>query len=124
MVKIVNKGLEMIAKLLNGIVATPFTYLAVGSGSTAEDAAQTALVTELTDGGLARAAATCTYEASYKAKWTKTFSVTLSRTVRETGIFDAASVGNMYLRHVWASNYDVVNGDTVTVTITSTMSTT
>ena len=75
MATLVNKGLEMKAKLLNGVSTAPFTYIALGSGTTAEANDQTALVTEITTNGGARAAATCEYEADYKAKWMVVFSL-------------------------------------------------
>ena len=58
---IVNTGLAEIAGLVGNTGSpTAFTYLAVGSASTAAAATDTTLETELTDGGLERAAATVT----------------------------------------------------------------
>lgn len=63
-----NKGREMLAKLLNGVSVAPFTYLQIGSGTTAALAINEELETFYED-----AAATCTYEANYKAKFATTF---------------------------------------------------
>lgn len=58
-----NKGREMLAKLLNGVSVAPFTYLQIGSGTTA------ALATnEELESFAYEHAATCTYESNYKAK--------------------------------------------------------
>jgi len=119
---ITNKGLEIKAKLLNGVASTPFTYVALGSGTTYEANDQTALVTEITTNGGARAAATCEYEADYKAKWTKTFNFTGSLSVNEVGIFDAASNGNMLMRHKFSATKSVENGDSLAITIKETES--
>jgi hypothetical protein len=122
MATITNKGLEIKAKLLNGVASTPFTYVALGSGTTDEANDQTALVTEITTNGGARAAATCEYEADYKAKWTKTFNFTGSLSVNEVGIFDAASNGNMLMRHKFSATKSVENGDSLAITIKETES--
>jgi len=63
-----NKGREMLAKLLNGVSVTPFTWLQIGSGTTAALAANEELETFYEE-----LAATCTYEANYKAKFATTF---------------------------------------------------
>jgi hypothetical protein len=113
MATVVNKGLELGAKLLNGVTATPFTALAIGEGTTAEAVDQTALTTEYL-----RGAATCTYEADYKAVWTKAFSIGASKTIAEVGVFDNnLSGGNMLLRHKLVTTKSVDNGDTLTVTV-------
>jgi hypothetical protein len=113
MATITDKGLELSAKLLNGVSVAPFTALAIGEGTTAEANGQTALVTEYL-----RGAATCTYEADYKAVWSKAFSIGASKTITEVGVFDNnLSGGNMLLRHKLATTKSVDNGDTLTVTV-------
>lgn len=119
---VTDAGLVGAAKVLNGTDATPaFTYIASGSGSTAEAAAQTALVTENTTNGAARAAATCAYEATAKAKWSKLFNFTGAVTIREVGVFNASSAGTMLIRHVLSENKTYANGESVEVTILCTM---
>lgn len=118
-----NAGLEAVARLINAVSAgAAFTYMALGSGSTAEAATQTALVTEITTNGGQRAAATCTYEATGVSKWVKTFSFSGNVTLREIGIFNAASTGTMLIRHVLAADKAYVNGESVEITITNTLS--
>lgn len=122
MVTVTTAGLAAAAKLMIGVDSIdPFTYIAAGSGSTAESADQTALITEHTSGGLARAAATCTTNAgvaSWVVEMTNTSGGILY--IREVGLFNAASGGTMYLRHVYTADQAIKNGETVRITITDT----
>lgn len=103
MVTIVNPGKLAIAKLINGVDSVPyFADIAIGSGSTAEADTQTALVTEITTNGGARAAATRSYVANNTAHWEHTFTFSATTTVREMGVFNSANT--MLLRHVYAAN--------------------
>ena len=77
MATITDAGLAVVAKRLNGSGAdAAFTYIATGSGSTAESTSHTALVAENTANGSARATATCTQENTGDSKWVKTFTFT------------------------------------------------
>lgn len=114
----VDKGIEMVAKLINGVSTSPFTYVALGSGTTAEANDQTALTTEHVADGLARASATCSYEAPGKAKWVHTFTASNDAlAVNEIGIFNAASSGDMLMRHKYASTKTLDYNETLTVTV-------
>lgn len=95
---VVNGGLAFLANALVAASSSPFTHIAVGSGTTAPSAGQTALVTEL-----GRVAFTYNVSGS---------SVTLSATFNagvatgtwnEAGIFNAASAGTMYARTTFAT---------------------
>src|SRR3990167_7151360 len=76
---------------------TAFTYVAVGTDSTAVSAAHTALQAEISTNGLSRASATVarttTTETNDTLTLTKTFTVTGTSTVEEIGIFNASSSG-------------------------------
>ncbi len=118
---IVNTGLAEIAGLIgNTGTPTAFTYLAVGSASTAAAATDTTLETELTDGGLERAAAivtrTTTTATNDTLQLVKTFNVTGTKTVREVGVFNDSSTGTMMSRSVLTSDKNLENGDTFTLT--------
>ena len=122
-----NQGLIQVASGLNGAVALiPYTWMALGTGATAPDAADTALETETAATGLARAAATCSYEASYKAKWIKAFTNTSSGTVavREWGIHNkaAAEANDMLIHGVFAAAKNIEDLETIQLTITATLS--
>lgn len=120
MATVVNKGLEMIAKLVGGVSTDKMQYVALGSGTTAEANDQTGLVTEITTNGGARAAGTCSYDADYKFKVVKTFTFTGDLAINEIGIFDAASSGNMLLRGKLSAAKNVGEGDSLQVTVTVT----
>lgn len=118
---IVNAGLAEIAGLIGNTGSpTAFTYLAVGSGSTAAAATDTTLETELTDGGLERAAATVTRTTTTATNDTlqlvKAFTVTGTKTVREVGVFNASSSGDMMSRSVLTADKNLESGDTFTLT--------
>ena len=119
MVTVTNTGLVALSKLANGVDSLdPFTYMGLGSSSTLEAATQTTLISEIVANGGERASATCTYVADYTAKWVVTFTFTGNVTINECAIFNAASVGVMLIRHVFANTKSLVNGDKLELTIT------
>jgi len=94
---LVDTGLEYAAKLLNGVSTSPFQYIAIGSGSTSPQTTDTSLESEVD-----RVLASTSYESPYKAKLTATFEFSSSVTIREAGIFNASSDGNMLSRITFA----------------------
>jgi hypothetical protein len=96
-----------------------FTYIAVGTGTTAADVANTTLETEITDSGLARASATAsrvtTDTTNDTAQLTKTFAVTGTKAVTESGVLNAASDGTLAARQVFSA-INVVSGDSLIIT--------
>lgn len=116
---IVNDGLERMARLINGNSSTYFRALAIGTGTTAVDNSDDALETEYT-----RELATLEYEASYKAKFSKTFTFGsgVAEDITEAGIFDSAvtSGSTMMARLVFpaisvSSSIDLIVTSTITV---------
>lgn len=116
---VTNAGLALLASLAGDAAAVPFTYLAVGTSNTAAAASQTALAGEITDSGLARAAATVsrvtTTQTNDTLQLVKAWSVSGTKTVEEIGIFNDPTTGTMLSRAVTGSKA-VVNGDTLTAT--------
>lgn len=116
---ITNAGKAQVALLAGDASATPFTYLEVGTSSTAFAASQTALQAAVTDSGLARAAATVsrvtTTVTNDTLQLVKTWTATGSKTIEEVGIFNAASAGTMLGRALTGTK-SVVNGETLTGT--------
>jgi hypothetical protein len=116
---ITNAGFAQLALLAGDASAVPFTYLAVGTGTTAVAATQTALVTEITDSGLERAAATVsrvtTTQTNDTLQLVKTWTATGTKTVEEVGVFNASSTGTMLSRALTGSK-SIVSGDTLAVT--------
>ena len=100
---IVNIGLETLAKMFNEIASGGFKYLAIGTSDTEENSTQTALISEITSpSGMARGLAECSYEADFKAVLEKIFTNNGESdiTIREAGIFNASSDGQMFSRKV------------------------
>lgn len=113
---IVNTGLERVAKLLNGVSSTYFRAIAIGTGTTGALVGNTALETEVT-----RAAATLSYEASYKAKFEYTFSFGGDYAITEAGLFDSATAsGSVMLNRTTftAKNVSTTVQLIVTATVT------
>ena len=122
-----NCAKEQVARGLNNqTTLIPYTRMALGTGSTAPNAADTALETETSATGLARAAATCSYEASYQSKWVHSFTNTSGGTVgvREWGIHNkaAAEANDILLHGVFTSDKNIENNETLQLTITATLS--
>lgn len=116
-----NAGLAEMSNLWSG-ESSPLkmTHIAVGTGDTAFAAADTTLETEITDSGLARVAATVTRETTNVTDDTTqlvtTFTVTGTKTIKEVGILNASSTGDLGGRTVLETPKDVVNGSSYTVT--------
>lgn len=116
-----DAGKAGVAGLINGVVTNFFDYIALGSGTTAENKTQTALVTEISTNGGSRALANLsrvtTTETDDTAQFVKTFSFTGNLAINECGVFDAAATGNMLMRHKFSSTKNVENGDSLELTI-------
>lgn len=119
---VVDAGKAGVASRINGSGAeAAFTFIAVGIGTTAAAAGDTTLQTEITDSGMARAAATAsrvTVDVTNDgARLDKTFSVTGTKAVTEAGVLNAASAGTLLGRQVFSA-VNVVNTDTLQVIYT------
>ena len=95
-----NTGLAAFIKRLGGDGSTAaFTYIALGTGTTAAAVGDTTLETEITDSGLARASATVSYETTTTTGDTlqlvKEFTATGAKSVSEIGIFNDATTGTL-----------------------------
>lgn len=98
---------------------TAFDFIGVGTGVTAATATDTQLGTEVVDSGLIRAASTgtlvTTTVANDTAQFVKQFSVTASKAVTESAVFNALSTGKMLCRQTFSA-INVANGDTLQIT--------
>jgi len=117
---ITNTGKAEAINLLGNVSSpTAFTYLAVGIGTTAADATDTALESEIVDSGLERAAATVTRQQTTVANDTlqlvKSWTVSGTKAVTEAGVLNAASTGILLGRQVFSA-INVVAGDTLALT--------
>lgn len=113
-----DAGLVAMAKQLGGVDSTAaFTYIAVGSGSTANSAGLTALTTELTTNGFARVQVAPTIVNTTTCQWATTFTATGAATVREIGLFNDSSAGAMGCRGLLGADKTFAQNDTYEVTI-------
>lgn len=115
-----NAGFAGVASRINGADSeAAFTYIAVGTGTTAAAAGDTTLETEITDSGLARATGTAsrvtTTQTNDTAQLVKSFTVTGTKAVTESGVLNAASTGVLLCRQVFSA-INVVSGDTLQIT--------
>ena len=113
---------KALASALFGNVGSPtaITHIALGSGTTAFAATQTALVTEIVASGLVRTAATPTQVTTTvtndTTQITYTWTATGSATVAESAPFNAAAAGTMPCRQVLGTARALATGDQITVT--------
>jgi len=114
---VTTAGFAQLALLAGDATAVPFTYLAVGTSSTAVDISDTTLNAETTTNGLERVAGTVSRVTTtgtndtYKITTTWTASGTVA--VEEVGVFNDASAGTM-LSHALTGTKEVNSGETLT----------
>lgn len=112
---IVNAGKNFLASAVINSSTSPFTYMAVGTGTTAAAVGDTALGSEL-----ARSAFTSSSVASNVVTLTTTYAAgTATGALTEAGIFNASSAGTMLSRVVFSAiNKGAADSLTITWTIT------
>lgn len=115
---VVDAGLDYIASRMEGVTESVMSHMGLGSGSTAADAADTDLETQLGS----REALDSSTVTDNQIVYVATFEAgDATGSVREAGIFNASTAGTMLCRTV----FDVVNkaaDDTLSVTWTITIS--
>jgi hypothetical protein len=120
------RGVEQMTRLCCGATTNTlfFTRMAIGCGDIAESNSHTKLHQEITAGGGARGNVDSYYITSSptKANWKKTFTFTAATTIKEVGVFAAGPINasTMLCRHKLGASRSVVNGDTVTLTVSAT----
>jgi hypothetical protein len=111
---ITNDGLNTQATLLIGA----FPYIGNGTGPTAEVETDSALESENTLYGSARKAATVSTSSNGISTWDALFTITGGDvSVREYGIFSAASSGTMFYRRVLLTTRNYTDGDALEIHI-------
>ncbi len=114
---VVDDGLEFIASRMKDATATAMSHMAIGTGSTAAAAGNTALGTEA-----ARQALTSTTVTANAVAYVASFAAgTGTGAITEAGILNAGSSGTLLCRTV----FSVVNkgaSDSMTITWTVTIS--
>jgi len=93
---VVNRGKEIVAKLLNGVVTNFFDYIQIGVGTTEKIEGEIVKVTHMPreddtalEGYYMEGAAKRSYDEYYKgARWSYTFGFIEPVTITEAGLFD------------------------------------
>ena len=115
-----NAGFTELAKLGAGETASAWTHIALGTG-TGQNASDTALDTETSASGLARAAATMSTVTTTVTDDTiqayKVFTAGATATITEAGVFNASSSGDMLMVGDLSPSAAMVSGDTLTLTM-------
>jgi hypothetical protein len=113
-------GKGLISGRINGVgsPAAP-SYMAIGTGTTAAAAGDTALETESTGNGYDRVSGTVTTETTDTTDDTNqvvgSWTVTSSKAITEMGILNEAVAGILFVRNVFSA-YTLQNGDTFEIT--------
>ena len=113
-------GKALVAGRINGSGSpAAATYIAVGTGTTAFNAADTTLETELATSGLSRAAGSVslvtTDVTNDTAQIVVTYTVSGTAAVTESGVFNASSGPTLLCRQTFSA-INVVNGDSLQIT--------
>lgn len=111
---VVTSGLEYFANRCSAVpTATVMSHMAMGTGATAPDKSQTALLGEISGGRVALSSAPA--QLATQTVYNATFAAGVgTATVRELGIFNATSGGTMLARVVFA---DQIKESTTSFTV-------
>lgn len=117
---VVTVGKGLLSGLLTGLGVTPVLYMALGTGSNAAAAGDTALQTEIVADGGQRKAATVSQQTvsttNDTARYVASYEFTAGFTISEAGLLDAASAGNLFARRLFGSPIAVISGNVLEVT--------
>ena len=113
---VTNAGFAQLALLAGDASGVPFTYIALGTSTTAPAVTDTTLTAEIVDSGLARVAGTVsrvtTTVANDTYQITTTWTASGSKTIEEVGVFNASSEGTM-LSHALTTSKTISSGETI-----------
>ncbi|AAM07154.1 predicted protein [Methanosarcina acetivorans C2A] len=114
---ITNAGKEALARRAVGVEATAeFDYIGTGTGSSAAADTDTALESENNSNGAVRTQGIATYPENYKGRVVITLTITGNVTIREMGIFNAASGGTLLARGIFTEDQNYTAGQQVQIT--------
>lgn len=118
---VVTTGRYHIADQLSGLTAAAMSHMAIGTGTTAADATDTALETELDRNALTsktQGTSTDANKVTYICEWAAGDG---TGAITEAGVFNSASAGTMLCRSVFAVK-NKASGDSLTMTWVLTIS--
>lgn len=110
---VVNAGRDRVAEIIAGDSTAVPTHVAIGTGSSAALATDTALVTEVDRNALAASTATAGV-ITFRGFFSK--SEANGNTIAEMGLFDQSSGGTMFCRTVLDST--IAKTSTISITVT------
>lgn len=129
LVIIVDDGLEYVARYITQSTVGYFSWLALDGGVTVEATTTTALTSEITTLGGARALATVSVQQSggtgpyCVSVWQYTFSFTGTLAIYGCGVANQLAIGGNFLMvHLFSAVKNVDNTDTMQLTMSVTMS--
>lgn len=121
----VDAGANWQAQLMGSAAGNPAAYLALSGTTLTIAKGDTTLSGEISTSGLGRAAATygsysapSTLNGAASFQMTKTFTATGTQTVNSAALFNAASVGTMFVEANLASAATLNSGDSLAITWT------
>jgi len=109
-------GKQELAERFGGIATNAHDYIAYGDDDTAFSKTQTSLGNEL-DREQGTVSLTTTTDTNDTLQVSKSFNITSSITIKEVGLFNASSGGDMSIREVLTNPRSLENGATWTCTI-------
>lgn len=108
---VVNAGLNLALSRLKDASSNPIDYVAIGTGTAAEDPSQTTLGNET-----ARTSATLTLDTTNKRlNFSATFTTTQINGTTELGLFNASTGGTMFSRKKLSSAFNIPGTGNVTI---------
>lgn len=114
---VTSVGKDAVAEKIGGLgTHGDFDVLAVGDSGTAATSADTALISELTGSGLARASATASTSTSNVLQLVKTWTASGAETIRECGVLNNATSGGTLLARSNFSDISVASDDSIQIT--------
>ena len=116
---VTNVGLDLFATLITGDSTSYPSHMAIGTGSTAAAATDTALVAEVDRNAFASETTASTGVITWKGFWNS--SEANGNTIAEAGVFNDASAGTMSNRVVLSSTVAKTSSISLTVTWTFTL---
>lgn len=122
--KITTVGKNAVAEMIGGLGTNEgFDQLALGTSGAAATVADTALKSELTASGLAKATATTTTTTANILQLQHTWTATTTVAIEECGVFNShtATDGTLLARSNFSA-VNVVSGDSIQVTYKVTVS--
>lgn len=112
---IMDAGRVYAAQMLGGVSTVPFQWIAVGSATASANATQTALLSEITDGGLARVQDGTPTNTSVTLQIDQAWTATAANTVNEVALLNSSADGVMLARQT-CGPYAFASGNQFAVT--------